>query len=44
MNKRSQAMIPVAGMVLVLSSCGGARDDAGLFASGTVEATEADSG
>jgi HlyD family secretion protein len=44
MNKRSQAMIPVAGMVLVLSSCGGARDDAGLFASGTVEATEADLG
>jgi HlyD family secretion protein len=44
MNKRSQAIIPVAGMILALTSCGGTNDDASLFASGTVEATEADLG
>jgi len=44
MNKRSQAIIPVTGMVLALSSCGGTSDDVRLFASGTVEATEADLG
>jgi HlyD family secretion protein len=44
MNKRSQATISVTGLVLALASCGGTSDDAALFASGTVEATEADLG